>query len=197
MESTILAVVNRFQKIFVEAKVLYSPSEKGHYGMAESEVQLGDKVQDRVSSFTGIVNTVGDHLAGCRRIGALPLDTEDPTRKGDEEFFYEDQLEILEEEYWDESPETETDFQLGEIVRDEVTGFKGVVHIINFHLWNCPQILVKRVDEEGSLESEWFDEPQLQKEGVGFVGYYDEEQNSDNATDSGSIEDSRNRNLKR
>lgn len=64
----------------------------------------------------------------------------------------------------DEESITETDIALGQRVRDEVTGFEGVVVVQTYFLYNCPQVCVQPtggtdVTEVG--DSEWFDTPRV------------------------------------
>jgi hypothetical protein len=66
--------------------------------MLDTEIELGQKVQDSISGYTGIVNTIGDHISGCTRVGVHAVGEEGSKIRNDEEFFYPDQLEILEEE---------------------------------------------------------------------------------------------------
>jgi heat shock protein HspQ len=130
--------------------------------MEDLEIQIGQKVQDRISGFTGIVTKVGDHITGCERLAARPIDN--PNR-GDEEFFYPQQLEVLEEEteFTDDGEEAYVDheFQLGQRVRDDISGFIGVICVINYRLWNCPTCLVREVGADGEPETHWCDVTQL------------------------------------
>jgi hypothetical protein len=54
-------------------------------------------------------------------------------------------------------------FQLGDEVRDTVTGFKGIITCRNEWLNGCLQYCVKgKVKKDGSIpEGEWIDEGQL------------------------------------
>jgi len=134
----------------------------------EDNIQLGQKVQDRISGFSGIVNTVGDHIAGCRRIGVRPSQSgdnlEETIQRGDEEFFFEEQLNVLEVEnqFTDvaEDSVTEVDFELGEWAQDKVSKFQGSICVINCHLYNCPQIMLRSNGPEP--ETLWIDEPQVE-----------------------------------
>jgi hypothetical protein len=58
-------------------------------------VQLGDKVRDRLTGFTGIVIAITEWLYNCRRITVQPtdLDKDGTVKKTDS--FDEDQLEVV------------------------------------------------------------------------------------------------------
>lgn len=45
--------------------------------MNEKPIQLGDRVKDKVSGFTGIVTGITYWLQGCRRIGLAPQEVKD------------------------------------------------------------------------------------------------------------------------
>ena len=172
--------------------------------MSQTEPQLGQKVQDQISGFTGIVTTVGDHISGCDRYGVRPASDEETVQRGEQEFFYADQLEILEEEteFTDAGQEIYVDAEVdvGDIVADTVTHFKGFVSVINYKLWNCPQVLVQpSTNDDGSLDdSEWFDVVRLSVQHECSVDFWDGEDAEEQDTSStGAVSDSRNRNESR
>jgi hypothetical protein len=165
----------------------------------ETEVQLGQHVEDQISGFTGYVTTIGDHLSGCTRFG-VTSDSGTP----DEEFFYENQLEVDTEETeftdaGERAMEDESDVSVGNRVEDEVSGFEGIATVINYKLWNCPQVLI--YSDTGCDGEEpatfWTDAPQVnQVEGSSHEDLADEIE-SDVVEDTGSVVDSRNENLSR
>ena len=164
------------------------------------EIQLGQFVKDEISCYAGYVTTIGEHITGCTRIGVRGAGEDDSPVAPEEEFFYPAQLEIVDDGRVEEREEavTETDFELGERVRDEVTNFEGIVVVINYSLWNCPSIAVQGLsnehDERGELE--WFDAPRLAEvPGADYVGDYEDVQNSTIEGESGAIEDSSNMSL--
>jgi len=130
--------------------------------MSETEISLGDIVKDRVSGFTGVVTMIGNHITGCTRYRVNPTDVSE-ANKGSLEFFYESQLEIVDDdsEFSDEGSEsiTDTEFELGQLVRDEISGFEGIAIVINYELWNCPSICVQ--SQTDADESEWYDDARL------------------------------------
>jgi hypothetical protein len=170
--------------------------------MVDTEIELGQKVQDQISGFTGIVTTVGEHFNGCERIGVYPSGEEQAASRGEQEFFFEDQLEVLEEEneFTDEVREDvyDIDLELGNIVQHIPTGFEGYIGVINYHLWNTPQIAVYRGEAEDEVNNEWFDLPSLQHISEGLADHCEEvKDNADSATDTGPIEDKGSQNLSR
>lgn len=169
--------------------------------MDELDIELGDRVEDKISGFEGIVTTIGDHFVGCTRIGVRPINN--PSR-GSEEFFYGAQLTTVDDstdKFADDRADavTSCEFELGERVRDDVTGLEGIIKVINYSLWNCPQALVQpRKDgvSDEKPDSEWFDVPTLTSVGgTEFVGEYEDLADSEMVAQSGSVEDTATENL--
>lgn len=151
----------------------------------ETDVQLGDEVKDTISGFIGVVTTIGYHVSGCVRIGVRPKNPDNG--RGDEEFFYEDQLvkrRSAEDEF---DPVTETDFVIGERVQDSINGFEGVVTVINFSLMNTPRILIESTDED---ESTWVDDVRVDSVvGKDYIERFNGVQETNEVEATGSGED--------
>jgi heat shock protein HspQ len=162
--------------------------------MLDTEIELGQKVQDSISGYTGIVNTIGDHISGCTRVGVHAVGEEGSKIRNDEEFFYPDQLEILEEEneYTEMDSVTESKVETGAHVEEAVTGFEGYVVVINYHLYNCPQVAVVSTVKPGVSETGecmWFDEPRLSIiDGDDFTNAF-EDLKEEKSTATGSVSD--------
>lgn len=146
---------------------------------SDHDIELGDRVQDQISGFTGIVSTVGFHITGCTRFGVYPAgDGEETVQRGDEEFFYEPQLETVNGTAFKgvETTDPETiPLELGERVRDDITGYEGTAVVINTFLWNCPQVAVQHDVEDSSDDKpniRWFDLPRLESVDEGVIGKY-------------------------
>lgn len=143
--------------------------------MQDSNVNLGDKVQDRISGFTGIVTTYGNHLVGCDRLGVSPVGEEQVATRGEEEFFYPDQLEVLDDDTeFSEAGEQavyETEFELGNLVSATSLEFEGIATVINYKLWNCPQVFVK--DGVSESEAAWFDAPEVSRVSDGVTSEFE------------------------
>lgn len=154
-----------------------------------SEIQLGDKVEDKISGYIGVVTTIGYHISGCTRYGLRSTERHNESRH----FFYGDQLTVLSEEEVDRSDAiTDYEYQLGERVLEKISGDSGIVVVVNTHLYNCPTY---KVTEDGK-ESDWFDEVQLE-ETSGGQDYVDEfsKLSEKSEEETGSCEDSYNRSL--
>jgi len=160
--------------------------------MQETDVQLGQRVVDTISGYEGVVTTIGDHLTGCTRVGCSP--TEEDKSPNAESFFYEEQLNTEEQFIDDVDVEDESEFETGQPVIDVVTGFKGIVSVVNYKLYNCPQILVQSTEEAD--ESEWFDEPRLREYTEG-VSYSDTFSELEEVSETGAISDAPSENLSR
>lgn len=169
------------------------------------DVALGQEVRDGISGMTGIVTKIGEHIAGCTRVCVRPTDVSE-TSRGSDEFFYPEQLETIEEETeFTERAEraiTESDIELGQRVEDEITEFRGVASVINYSIWNCPQVLVQsRSDTENAY---WHDSVRLKA--VSDYAEYSfqdvseqiaETNNADPVSTTGAGEDSQARNESR
>jgi heat shock protein HspQ len=168
--------------------------------MQDKDIQLGQKVQDKISGFTGIVTKAGNHLTGCERYGVYPAGEEVSDRRGDEEFFFSDQLEVVEDdtEFRDDGEDgyVSHEYELGQRVEDRVTGFEGVVTVINYRLWNCPSIHIQSTSDAD--EGLWTDVHRLQDaDGYEYVGEFKNGvEGDDTSSATGSVEDSMTRNDK-
>lgn len=143
--------------------------------MKEIDIELGDFVEDRITETEGYVTTIGYHLTGCTRIGVEPAISRGT--RGDETFFYEDEVDVTGENYLerfdvDLEPVTNADISIGQRVQDGVTGFEGVVSVINYQLFNCPHI---RIQSTGDIEdAEWIDLPRIEVVNEGVEGEYED-----------------------
>lgn len=162
------------------------------------DIKLGYEVEDSISGFRGIVTTIGYHVSGCTRFGVRPVGEGPSDRRGEEEFFYEAQLEINDKEtdYVSAGEESmaEVDFELGERVQDTITGIEGYVAVINYELWNCPKIgYQSSSDNESNFE--WSDAPRLESVNEGFAGEFNSIQESTIEAESGCTVDAPSENL--
>ena len=131
----------------------------------EASFDLGAKVKDRVTNYTGVVTCIAFHLSGCERYG---VETRSGKRseRGETQYFYDSQLIGIEKKNGDFKPchldnlDINTNLKLGQIVKDKITGFEGVVTVINFKMWNCPYINVQSLENPDS--DQWFDETLLE-----------------------------------
>jgi len=136
------------------------------------DIQLGYKVRDRISGFEGIVTDIALHISGCTRFGVYPIDNSD---RGSQEWFYGTQLKV-QNANTDLTPDaadsiTESQFTVGEKVRDEITKIEGYVTTITFDIYNCPQIGIKPTssDRKESADKVWADEPHVESIDDGMI----------------------------
>lgn len=131
----------------------------------ETNIELGQVVKDEISGFQGVVTTIGAHISGCIRIGVKQIGAEEDVGKAAERFYFPGQLQVVESDtkWTDVDSDTETEFQLGELVTDRGTQFTGRIHIINYKLFNCPQACL--YGQDGDADSHWNDVPMLKTEG--------------------------------
>jgi len=161
-----------------------SPNDAGPF-------ELGDVVEDEISGFRGVVIAIADHLTGCQRIGVRANDTENTARRGDEEFFYPSQLSRVEDAdpiEPEHDPVTEVNFEMGQKLRDTVTGFEGVVTTISYELHNCPRAGLSVVDNHDPTENPdrgWFDAPRLEVVGDGISGDFSDLEASEVESETG------------
>lgn len=168
--------------------------------MQDANIKLGQLVEDRISGFTGIVVKAGDHLTGCERFAVRPVgDAQD--NRGSEEFFFEQQLTVVEEETeFTEGAEkyyVDHDFELGNRVRDELTVFEGVISVINYCLWNNPNVLIRSTESRGDEEpnSHWADLNSISKtKGYDCTNEFSEVISENTSEKTGPVSDSRTRN---
>ena len=58
-------------------------------------IKLGDKVQDKISDFEGIVSAKCDYLHGTSQLGVTPVDLDKNGKKQDSAWFEEEGLKII------------------------------------------------------------------------------------------------------
>jgi len=121
-------------------------------------IRLGDRVQDEISNYQGIVIGIAEHLTGCESI-AVRGDGEDPTRRSSEEWFYQSQLTVDDAQVLarGRAPSSdEIDVALGNRVVDEINGFEGIVTTINYNLDNVARAAVTATDD-AEADRHWAD----------------------------------------
>lgn len=161
---------------------------------ANTDIQHGYRVEDTISGFEGIVTLIGDHISGCTRFGVHPVDD---SKRGSQEFFFEEQLEVVDQEtdFVDFDVETDVHFELGDVVYDEVTGFRGVVTVINYKLWNSPKVHIQSSSETATTEEQdsmWLDDMRVVT--TGDSTDFDAS-SRDNYSNTGPVSDSADENL--
>lgn len=129
--------------------------------------EQGEILRDIVTGFQGTVLSRTKYFTGCVHYGLSPQTLKDG-KLPDWEWIDETRLTEVEGATkiiggLKSLKFSQNKFELGEVLKDKVTGFKGVAMgrtdyytgCINYGL--CPQLL----KEEKSIEWEWFDETRL------------------------------------
>jgi len=165
--------------------------------IADSEIELGAIVRERISGMVGIVTTHAVHISGCDRYGVRPFATERAER--DEEFYYptelnafngdvddiDEDLDVDLDIADDVNPTTEVDFTLGNVLEDDVSGVEGYATTITFNLFNCPQVALTPTGDE--TDAEWADAPTVSFVRNGLAGEYADLVESDTESETGPV----------
>lgn len=123
-------------------------------------VELGDKVEDRVTGFTGIAIGVTDDFAGCTRVVVETGDEGRVTR----EHFDIDAIEVLKRGVVDQPDSDDAMVPVGAHVFDLESGFEGTVGRTTQWLFRANNALVRPNVSDQSIDrpdSEVIDIPQL------------------------------------
>ena len=166
--------------------------------------QLGEVVKTEYGT-KGVVNCISKHISGCDRIEIKP-DASNEQMHSDGEFYYPAELN-----HFDDDQETqelpECNVELGNIVKDTINEVEGIVTIIAFRRYNCPQICIKpRQDDLASSvddasrtsakqtsdggfdsDSEWADLPAVEVIDEGKAEQFRDLQTESEATETGSV----------
>ena len=51
--------------------------------------------------------------------------------------------------------------KLGEAYTDSITGFTGIAVSMHTYLYGCVRYTLERLDKDGKIQDEWFDEQRL------------------------------------
>src|SRR6266852_2877392 len=89
-------------------------------------INLGSKVRDVISGFTGRAHSRTEFMYGCSRITIEPVEVMKDGNLGEVESFDEQRIEEIEPAKPFIYPST--NFKLGSKIRDTVTGFTGIAH---------------------------------------------------------------------
>ena len=131
----------------------------------ENLIKLGDKVKDRVSGFEGIAVGVYTYLYGCRRIGVQPCTLKEDGSVKALHAFDEHQLVIIEPSVIEPALLPQATINLGDRVKDRLTGFDGIASGVFEFLGGIRNIAVQpeKIKKDNDLcDSETFDEGRLE-----------------------------------
>ena len=133
--------------------------------MSEFKLKLGDEVKDVLSGFQGVITNKSHWLFNMDTYGVKPRELKDG-KPVDSMVFDEERLEIVQEgviPHPNDDPEFL--FNLGDKVRDTISGYEGVVISQTYWLTNCVHYSVQagKLDDKGEpVKHQHFPEPQLQ-----------------------------------
>lgn len=126
---------------------------------------MGKNCRDIVSGFEGICLSYIEFLYGCREYG-LQGKAEDNKRRERIDYFFEKQLEIIDEGISGkvEIPEETAPVLFGKECRDKVTGEKGICVGRAVFLFNSTQYIIEipSSDPDKSSRREYYDEGRLE-----------------------------------
>ncbi len=128
-------------------------------------IGLGDRARDRISGFTGIVDSVSCYLKGSMRMGMRPEALDKDGMPGLVQDFDQLQLVLVEKGVHRPYPVAAANppVALGDRVKDKITGFSGIVTSTTDFLYGCRRIGVRPEElHDGSpISREYFDETEL------------------------------------
>jgi hypothetical protein len=130
--------------------------------MPETTIQLGQRVEDRVNGFRGIVRMIRADISGCTTVRVEAENDAEPQRDAEDVRLQEDRLTVVDEETeFTGDFKLESSVSLGDKVQSDVTGETGYVFAIGYNRWNCNRIGIKipNSDQTESAESALMDEP--------------------------------------
>lgn len=110
-------------------------------------IKLGDRAKDRISGFRGIVAGVTEWLYSSDRLIIQPEGMEDGLPIENRCFDREQVVLIKQGVIKDAVQFKQLDIERGDVVKDKVTGLKGVVVAITHWLYGCDRLMLQ--SEEG------------------------------------------------
>lgn len=129
-------------------------------------IQLGSRVKDNITGFTGIAVGYSRWMYGCNRVVVEAESLKDERPLGDE-WFDEQRIETVEEGVIPiTEPKDYEEIVMGNIYKDRITGFEGVAQAIT--IWSSGNVTVSleptKLDENGSAVKPYgFDVHRLKK----------------------------------
>jgi hypothetical protein len=121
-----------------------------------ANLKLGDRAKDKISGFKGIVNGVTEWLHGSDRIilqpeglfEGLPLENR---------CFDREQVTLVKANIIKDAIQIkQLDIERGDVIKDKITGIKGVVIAITHWLYGCDRLLVQSEEVKDGKPTEPF-----------------------------------------
>ena len=127
-------------------------------------INLGDRVRDKITQFTGIAIEQNECITGCNTVYVETEFLESGKLKS-AKAFSELRLEVIESQIFENnSPHNQKEFSFGSKVRDIITGFQGIVTGRSSGLSGFT-----RYHAESDQESAWMGSFRLEKVGKSIV----------------------------
>ena len=126
-------------------------------------VKLGSRVKDTITGFVGVAVARSEWMYGCNRIVVESQELKDG-KTIDGQWFDEQRIETIEEGVLAVDEPKDCAIELGQIVRDQLTGFEGVATART--VWSSGNVTIsvepKKMKDGKPLSSEAFDVHRLE-----------------------------------
>lgn len=129
-----------------------------------ARIRLGDLVKDRVTGFEGVAICRSEWLNRCVRITIQPRNLKDG-KVIDGDCFDIEQLEVIKQSVFDGGNcHRLHGLELGDLVKDQITGFKGVVECVDRWLNGVVRMRVQpqKVKDGEVVKGSYFDVNRLE-----------------------------------
>lgn len=167
----------------------------------DTRIEFGDIVRDKTSGNLGVVYGIAEHLTGCDRVALMPVDS--PTFTDQESWFYPTELSVTDKDGQftrgeedevvetpsEDDPVTDVEYELGNVLEDDLTGFEGYATIITYEMFNCPRICLTPTIGDAD-DAKWFDVPRLSFVREGVTDEYEDLHETDEETTTGAADES-------
>tara|TARA_Y100000034_G_scaffold8165_2_gene8934 strand:+ start:9664 stop:10155 length:492 start_codon:yes stop_codon:yes gene_type:complete len=126
------------------------------------EFELGAVLRCKITGFEGVLVTRTQWLANCNTYSLKPQTLKDGLPQ-DSKNFDEPMLELVKGDEFNLGDFGEFEFELGSVLKDKVTGFKGVVTARSQFISDCNNYCLKPQELKDGIpiDVKWFDEPLL------------------------------------
>ncbi len=123
-------------------------------------VNLGSRVRDSLTGFEGVAIARISHLYGCVHIAILPTELKDGSPQK-ERIFDEQRVEVLTAS---DRPAKTPLYELGNVVRDTITGLTGVITVWADEISNAPLVSItsQSLHEGRPIDSSYLTEGRLE-----------------------------------
>ena len=125
--------------------------------------EIGDEVLDSISGFKGVITARTEYLYGTINYHVKPMELKD-NKPQEEESIEEPQVQLLTKNKLKVEGDFEPRFNLGDVVRDSLTSYKGTVVARVYYINGCIHVGVKssELKDGAPLPSVWFNQDQVE-----------------------------------